>query len=105
LEEQGLVDDLRYSRLYLSSQSRSRPRSVRLLMRDLGRAGVEPETIRQAVGGMAPELDEKELARSALRKKQRVAGSDPGRLRRLLAARGFPRRIIEEVLREAGLGS
>jgi regulatory protein len=98
LERAGVVDDLRFSRLYLGEQARSRPRSVRLMRHDLRREGIAPEVIDRACAEMAEELDESALAAAAARKKIRVAGNDPERLRRLLRARGFGRDAIDGAL-------
>jgi regulatory protein len=102
LERAGVVDDLRFCRLYLGEQARSRPRSVRLMRHDLRREGIAPEVIDQACVEMAEELDESALAAAAARRKLRFAGHDPERLRRLLRTRGFDRDAIEEALKSVG---
>ena len=99
LEREGIVDDLRYCRLYLGEQARSRPRSARLLRHDLRREGIDPGLIERAFADMAEEIDESGLATAAARKKLRTAGKNPDRLRRLLRARGFSHGAIEEALR------
>ena len=99
LEREGIVDDLRYCRLYLGQQSRTRPRSARLLRHDLRREGIDPALIDRAFADMAEELDEPALAAAAARKKLRTAGKDPERLRRLLRARGFSSGAIAEAMR------
>lgn len=102
LERNGLVDDHRFCRLYLGEQARLRPRSLRLLRRDLQREGIESAVIERVCAEMGAEVEESVLALSAARKKLRTAGSDPERLRRLLGARGFSRSAIEEALRSLG---
>ncbi len=111
LAQARLVDDLRYCRLYLGEQARSRPRSIRLLKRDLRAEGIDDEVVDRAIAEMGDELEEQVLAEAAARKKLRAAGSDPERLRRLLTARGFApsaiRQAIQVVLaasREASRG-
>jgi regulatory protein len=99
LERRGLVDDRRFARLWLSSQVRTRPRSVRLLRRDLLREGVAPALVEEALGETAREYPEPVLAEAAARKKLRSAGADPARMARLLAARGFGAAVVRDTLR------
>jgi regulatory protein len=99
LEEKGLVDDRRYCRLYLSQQARLRPRSLRLMERDLKQEGIAGEIVSQAIADLGREISEADLAVSAARKKLRVCGGDAGRLERLLTARGFGRSDIRDAVR------
>jgi regulatory protein len=99
LERRGLVDDRRFARLWLSSQVRARPRSLRLLRRDLLREGVAPGIIEEGLREVAREHPEAALAEAAARKKLRPTGADPARLARLLAARGFTAAVVQEALR------
>lgn len=99
LERRGLVDDRRYTRLWLSSQVRARPRSLRLLRRDLLREGVAPGIIEEGLREVAREYPEPVLAEAAARKKLRPAGADPARLVRLLAARGFAAAVVQDAVR------
>jgi regulatory protein len=99
LERRGLVDDRRFARLWLSSQVRTRPRSLRLLRRDLLREGVAPGIIEDGLRDVAREYPEPVLAEAAARKKLRPTGADPDRLARLLAARGFAAAVVRDALR------
>jgi len=99
LSEEGLIDDHRYCRLYLGGQARLRPRSLRLMRRDLEREGIAPPIIDEVLAEMGEELKESDLALRAAEKKLRTSGGDPDRLRRLLAGRGFTRSAVEEALR------
>ncbi len=99
LETQGLVDDRRFTRLWLSTQARTRPRSHRLLRRDLLREGVAPEIVEEGLRELAREYPEPVLAEAAARKKLRPAGANPARLAHLLAARGFAAAVVTEALR------
>ena len=99
LERRGLVDDDRFARLWLSSQVRARPRSLRLLRRDLLREGVAPGIIEEGLRELAREYPEPVLAEAAARKKLRPTGADPARLARLLAARGFAAAVVRDALR------
>jgi regulatory protein len=103
LEQAGMIDDRRFCRLYLGEQARLRPRSLRLLRRDLQREGIESTTIDTVCAEMLEQMDESVLVLAAARKKLRAAGSDGERLRRLLGARGFARSVIERALRELGV--
>lgn len=98
LEARGLLSDLRFARLYLSSQGRARPRSRRLLQRDLLRAGVDRTTAGQALAEAGPELSEESLAAAAARNKLRTAANDPAKLSRLLRARGFSPGVVRRTL-------
>lgn len=99
LERRGLVDDRRFARLWLSSQVRTRPRSGRLLRRDLLREGVAPGIVEETLGETVREYPETDLAEAAARKKLRSTGADPARLARLLAARGFAAAVVRDTLR------
>jgi regulatory protein len=99
LERQGFVDDRRFTRLWLSTQVRARPRSLRLLRRDLLREGVEPGIVEEGLREVAREYPEPVLAEAAARKKLRPAGADPAKLARLLAARGFATAVVQDALR------
>ena len=101
LERRGLLSDLRFSRLYLGEQARFRPRSVRLLRRDLQRAGVDGATIDRALAEAGEEVTDPRLVREAARKKLRTAGNDPAKLSRLLSARGFAPSLVLQAVREA----
>lgn len=99
LEAEGLVDDRRYCRLYLSQQARLRPRSSRLLARDLKQEGIATEVISQALADLEQEISEADLAVAAARKKARVCRGDRERLERLLRARGFGQADVREAVR------
>ena len=99
LERRGLVDDRRFARLWLSSQVRARPRSLRLFRRDLLRQGVASGIVEAALAEMAREHPEPALALAAARKKLRSTGGDPAKLTRLLAARGFAVAVVRDALR------
>jgi regulatory protein len=98
LERRGLVDDRRFARLWLSSQVRARPRSLRVLRRDLLREGVAPDIVDEALLEVTREYPEPVLAEAAARKKLRPTGADPARMARLLAARGFAAAVVQVAL-------
>ncbi len=109
LVRRGLVDDRRFCALYLGEQVRLRPRSSRLLGRDLARAGVPADIVKRALLDLAVEWSEEALAAAAARKKARTAGGDPAKLSRLLRARGFgaavTRQAVDRVLSGAESGT
>lgn len=98
LAERGLVDDRRFCRLYLGEQARTRPRSSRVLARDLRRAGVPAPVAARALQELAGEWPEEALALAAARKKLRTAGGDPAKLSRLLRARGFGTAVTRQAV-------
>jgi regulatory protein len=99
LERRGVLDDRRFARLWLSTQARARPRSLRLLRRDLLREGVASEIVEAGLRELERETPEPALAEAAARKKLRATGADPARLARLLAARGFAAAVVRDTLR------
>lgn len=104
----GLIDDAAFAKAWVESGTR-RMRGRRALAQELGRKGVEPELIAEALAEREPEA-ELAVAREFAEKKARTtAGLDyQTRFRRLtgaLARRGFSTdivlRVAREVLREA----
>jgi regulatory protein len=89
LQERRFVDDVRYARLYVESRSRQAPRSGALLVKELRRRGIDPETARSAVGEFLRRVPEEDLARRLIGK-IRGGGADwEERAARRLRARGF----------------
>lgn len=104
----GLIDDAAFARAWVESGTR-RMRGRRALAQELGKKGVEPELIAEALAEREPDA-ELQVAREFAEKKARTtAGLDyQTRFRRLsgaLARRGFSTdivlRVVREVLREA----
>ena len=105
LERVGLVDDVKFARLFLESRLRRRPRSYRLLRQELRSKGISPEVIDEAVEEAARETPEADLARKVLAPRMaRLKSMEPGQARaraaRFLAGKGFAHSLVEEVLQD-----
>ena len=105
LERVGLVDDGKFARLFLESRLHRRPRSYRILRRELSSKGVPDEMIEEAVEELQREVSEEELARQALGPRMgrmKKMGPEQARARaaRFLSGKGFARSVIEELLRD-----
>jgi len=112
--EAGLVDDVLFARLFAEDRLLSRPRSRRLLARELRAKGIPPRLAEQAAGRALPELDERALARRALEHRLplwRGLAREVAERRAFafLLRRGFDwevaRAVVEEMLREEAWGS
>ena len=99
LEAQGYLDDVAFARDWRRSREERRPRSQRALQRELLSAGVEPETVHDA---LADYDDAGNAYRAALRLARRLNNSDYPEFRtkvwRLLQRRGFEASTIRDVV-------
>jgi regulatory protein len=99
----GILDDAKFAQLWIADRLARRPRSRRLLERELQKLGVAPEEIQKALGRV--ELDEEALAKQLVAEhvwKMRSL-DEKARQRRLigfLRRRGFSERLIRRALRE-----
>jgi regulatory protein len=105
LERVGLVDDVKFARLFLESRVRRRPRSYSVLRSELRSRGISEEIAESAIAEQRLEVSEEELARLALGPRAaRMSEMPPeqarARMGRFLASKGFSRSTIEELLRE-----
>jgi len=98
LQELGLLDDLAFALAFKESRETFRPRSKRLLERELRRKGVAPEVIAEAVADVD---DESEAYRAGLKKSRQLVGKDFPEFRRklttYLSRRGFDWEVIKAV--------
>jgi len=99
----GILDDARFAQLWIADRLARRPRSRRLLERELKELGVAPEEIQKALGHI--ELDEEALAKQLIAERASKMHSldEKVRQRRLISflrRRGFSERIIRRALRE-----
>lgn len=110
LREQGLLDDAAFAAYWVESRSRMRPRSRRLLARELSSKGVERRTALRA----AEAVNDAEAAYEAgSRRLRALSGLDYPEFRRrlgdLLLRRGFnyetAREAVERLWRETGAGA
>jgi regulatory protein len=99
-----LVDDMRYSRLYVESRCRRAPRAGALLTRELTMRGVSPETARRAVDEFLAEVPEEELARRVLEKLPGSGEQWKRRAARRLASRGFRPSLVLRGTGGSGIG-
>lgn len=94
----GLLDDLAFALAFKESREAFRPRSKRLLERELRGKGVAPEVVAEAVADVD---DESEAYRAGLKKSRQLAGKEFSEFRRKLAAylsrRGFDWEVIKAV--------
>lgn len=98
----GIVDDAKFAQLWVADRLARRPRSRRMLERELRAKGVAPEHIRRAI--VRAELDEEAVARKLIAERlPRLRSLDERtRLRRLvgfLRRRGFSEEIVYRVLK------
>jgi regulatory protein len=106
----GIVDDAKFAKLWVADRLARRPRSRRLLERELQELGVAPEEIQRALEHI--ELDEEALIKQLIAERlpQMRSLDETIRQRRLigfLRRRGFSERLIRRALRalEGGGGS
>ena len=100
LQAAGLLNDAAFAEAWRESRERSRPRSERLVRRELLQKGVDPEVAGPAVEGMD---DEALIERAAQSYVGRLKGLDSQRFQRRLAGylyrRGFSTALVARTLR------
>lgn len=104
-KQAGLVDDRLFARLYAEDRLLSRPRSRRLVARELSAKGVPAPVAKGAAFGALPELSDRELARRALEGRLPLwRGLPPDKRKRrayaFLLRRGFAPDLAREVVEE-----
>jgi regulatory protein len=100
LREKEYLDDRRFAESWLRSRTERRPEGRALLVSALLRKGIRREVAEDAVDDLFTPDMEWEHARRALSKLKRSGESDPDRLMRKLAARGFSYPLIRGVIEE-----
>lgn len=103
--EVGLIDDAAFAQAWVESRHHGRGLARRALSAELRRQGVEPESVRVAVGTIG---DEQELATARRLVAKRLPGTrgrpHATRVRQLvgmLARKGYPAAVAYRVVREA----
>ena len=101
-ERARILDDAKFAQLWVEDRLSRRPRSRRLLERELRAKGIAPEHIQRAIA--RAELDEEAIARKLITERlPRLRSLDEQtRLRRLagfLRRRGFSKQTISRVLK------
>lgn len=104
----GILDDAKFAQLWVEDRLARRPRSRRMLERELRAKGVAPELIERALAHA--DLDEEALVKQLIAERlPRLRSLDePTRWRRLvgfLHRRGFSEKTIRRVLSKGGSGS
>jgi regulatory protein len=99
LKEQGLIDDAAFARAWTESRLSSKPKSRRLIQRELRHKAVAEELAERATSG----IDDEENAYSLGRRRMRVlekAGHIEfhRRMTSYLAYRGFPAAMVRRVV-------
>jgi regulatory protein len=99
LQENNLVDDLKFAQAWVENRSDFRPRSRWVLAMELHQKGIHDDIIEQALAG----IDEEQLAFQAARKQSRkYRGLEWHDFRRKLSAflarRGFKYEIIKPIV-------
>lgn len=102
LATEGALGDERFARSYIESRTASRPRSQRLLQRELRQKGVAEEIITQTLEEN-PAADDELAYQAAVRYARRLAGAEwqtfRQRLGGFLARRGFSYAVCTPVIR------
>lgn len=101
LQEQRLIDDSRFAEFWIDNRTTFRPRSERLLARELRQRGLTEPVIQEAIQAAA--IDEQAAAYQAAQKRsRRLAGLDRQTYRQklgsFLARRGFSYETISGVI-------
>ena len=100
----GIVDDAKFAQLWIEDRLARRPRSRRLLERELRAKGIAPEHIQRAIARAG--LDEEAIASKLIAERWPKLRSldEQTRLRRLaglLRRRGFSEEVIYRVLKSS----
>ena len=103
--EVGLVDDVLFAQLWVSSRHRGRGLAGRALSQELRRKGVDEQVLRAAVDELDPEQELATARALVARRLHTSRGLEPqARVRRLagmLARKGYPAGVAFRVVREA----
>lgn len=103
--KKGLVDDAKFSRLWVSSRMAAKPKGKALLRRELKQKGVADEVISGILKESGEEYDEYEVVRKLADERMRcLAGLDKTTAKRrlfgYLRRRGFSVDMIMRVIKE-----
>ncbi len=105
LERLDLLDDEKFSRLWVNSRINFKPRAAWLISRELKQKGIDKETARRVLGELLPPERERDAARQlAANRVRRYRGQPLETVKRklfaFLARRGFSSETIRECLQE-----
>lgn len=97
---EGLVDDRRFARLFVEDRLKLRPKSYRILNRELAARGVPAPVRNDVIAGAQEDLPEEALARSLATKARRRFGRNLQGLLRWLLSKGFTRAVARAAIAE-----
>jgi len=99
LRRGGLLDDSRFSEAFVRDRVRNKPTGRLGLVRELLKRGVSEDIVQDAIGKVLDEeeVDEEEIARKLVEKKQRGGVKNIGDM---LRRRGFAGDIIRKILED-----
>jgi len=95
LEEQHLLDDKKFSRNWVESRLRFRPRGEPVLRQELRQKGISEEVIKATLSDLLDEESQLAAATKLLKSRQKKT---PDQNNRYLASKGFSYSIIHQVV-------
>jgi len=100
LKQEGYVDDLSFAGWWVAQRAAFKPMGRLRLKQELVLHGVDPGTAGEALAGFGLEAEAAAALEAARRKLPALAGERQYlRLAHFLARRGFPRAVIDEVVK------
>lgn len=103
LRSEGWVDDLRFACAFLRYRQRSKPASIQQLRAELAKRGCGTDIVEEALSQVCEDapLDDLALALAAIGKRRGSEATNPERLLRFLARRGFSFDVARRALAAA----
>lgn len=99
LQKQGLIDDAAFARAWVESRLSSKPKSRRLIERELKEKAVAEELAEQATSGIDDEENAYRLGLRRMRMLEKAGHVEfHRRMTSYLAYRGFPAAIVRRVV-------
>ncbi|MFH1790768.1 MAG: regulatory protein RecX [Candidatus Omnitrophota bacterium] len=104
LKAEGLIDDLKFSKAWISSRLRLNPKGAAAIGRELNKKGVSEETIKRALSEEC--VDDMKTAMGAARERMKKLKGLPAAVRKrklfaYMAQRGFDFDVIDDVIGSA----
>ena len=104
MSDVGLVNDVEYAAMFVRSKRNTRGLAPRVLAQELRQRGIDDTIIESELAAISPE-DDRELARSLVRKKLNTTGRHDRdtamrRLTSMLIRKGFSSGLAFDVVRE-----
>ncbi len=98
LISEGLVDDERYSRMWVSSRLRRKAEGPSKLTASLLARGIARETAERVIASLMEEISPKELLMRAIESMHHKTGMTEEKMIRALISRGFPYQMVRNHL-------